>query len=132
MFICMRSYGILLVLQSLSSLVLKELALKVQSKICSSRNSNFFHTRFKKKKKSDGDIGSVSPSISLSRYLLLNHWADLNQTCYMMRATKFFTSLLSGESVGICSGLHSTAQSSWVLFLLSEKLSLDISCESSA
>ena len=30
---------------------------------------------------SDGDI--VNASICSSRYLLLNHWAEFNKTCYM-------------------------------------------------
>ena len=36
-------------------------------------------------KKSDGDFvnASILLSICSSRYLLLNHWAEFNQTCYM-------------------------------------------------
>ena len=61
---------------------------------------------------------SVHPSCNL----LLNHWAEFNQTCYMtscmVRVCEsniiFHFSLLSGESMGICDCLPSTVQSSFL------------------
>ena len=66
-------------------------------------------------------------SICSSRYLLLNHWAEFNKTCYMtsphgkgvgeqVHPSVMLLATLAA-SVGICDGAPSTAHSSFILKL---------------